>query len=609
MDNSLKDKVLDAIDIVDVIGERVALTRKGKDYIGLCPFHPDHRPSMSVSPSKRIFKCWSCGAGGDVIRFVERIQRVDFREALTILAARAGIQLQSPHEDRQNKQLRDELLAAVTWAREHFRGNLNSPAGSPALDYALGRGLTAETIERHSLGLAVDAWDDLVRAAQRKKLRPELLHQAGLVATNDKGKTYDRFRNRLIFPIADSAGRPVAFGGRTLGEDPAKYLNSPETVLFSKSRVLFGLDLARSAIQKKDAAIVVEGYMDAVLLGQFGFENVVATLGTAMTDAHVKLLRPLAGTLYLCFDSDEAGLRAADRAAEVALLTHVQVRVVLLEGYKDPADCVVGGGTGAFEKQLNRALDALEFKWSKALSALGHADSRGRRAAVEEFMRFVAGATVAGGVDPLQQNLLVGRLSDLLGVPAEEVFDLLTRERRLLRQRQTAGATAAREVVSDYEATIAGLSAGLVTAMETVLGLLLTGPDLWPAVDETVARGADRSETWRRLYRLLLEVQADVGKYSMGDIVSRCDDGALCELVSRARTRTTDPAPGAEALRAARDRLASELDVLRVSDLRDDLRRSGGEDEAAFRALQASVRGAAGSLSAETRLSARAAST
>ncbi len=605
MDNSLKDKVLDAIDIVQVIGERVALTRKGKDYVGLCPFHPDHHPSFSVSPSKRIFRCWSCAAGGDVISFVERIERVPFREALAILAARAGIELRTTREDRQAAQARDELLTTVAWAREHFRRNLHSSAGARALEYARTRGLSAETTDRQGLGLAVDGWDDVLRAAQHKGLRSDLLTQTGLIANNEQGRIYDRFRNRLMFPITDSAGRPIAFGGRTLGDDPAKYLNSPETPLFSKSRVLYGLDLARRAIQAKDAAIIVEGYMDAVLLIQFGFENVVATLGTAMTDAHVKLLRPLAGTLYLCFDSDDAGLRAADRAAEVALRTQIEVRVIVLSGYKDPADCVVAGGAEAFASQLNGAVDALEFKWSKALTAFGHSNSRSRRAATEEFVRFVASATLSGGIDPLQQNLLVGRLSDLLQVPAEEVFDLLSNERRTLRQRPPNNTNVSSASVSDYETGIRGLSAGLVTAMEAVFGLLLASSTHWPAVDETVASGAGRSETWQRLYRLLLDVHADMGEYSIGDVVSRCDDGALCELVGRARARVAGALPDAEAFQAARDRLAGELEVLRVSDLRDDLRRSGGEDEAAFRALRASTREAAGSYSAETRWSAR----
>lgn len=599
MDNSLKDKVLDAIDIVELIGERVTLTRKGKDFVGLCPFHPDHRPSLSVSATKRIFKCWSCGAGGGAIRFVEKIERVDFPTALRMLAARAGIHSEPTGDDARARQQRDELLATLAWAREHFRRNLASPSGAKAREYALGRGLTPETIERYCLGLALDAWDGLLSAARQKGVRAESLVNAGLVVTNDSGRTYDRFRNRLIFPIFDPSGRTIAFGGRALGDDPAKYLNSPETALFSKSRVLYGLNLARDAIQTQRSVVVVEGYMDAVLLAQFGFQSVVATLGTALTDAHANTLARLADIIFLCFDSDEAGLRAADRAAEVALLTRTQVRVVALEGCKDPADCVVAGGREAFERQLNRAVDALEFKWSKALTAFGQGDQRGRRAAIEEFVRFVAGIVVAGRADPLQQNLLVGRLGDLLGVPAEEIFDLLAKEKGLLRRRAASATATSSAVVSDYEATIRGLPAGLATAMEAVFGLLVCGPGNWRWVDETVARGAERSETWQRLYRLLLEVHADVGEYSLGDIVARCEDGALCELVSRARARGAGLPSDGDTFRAARDRLASELDVLRVSDLRDDLRRSGGEDEAAFRALQASARAAAGSLSAE----------
>jgi DNA primase len=266
MDNSLKDKVLEATDIVEVVGERVTLTRRGKDFVGLCPFHPDHKPSLAVSPSKQIFKCWSCGAGGDAIRFVQLRDRVDFREALVTLARRAGIELRSSPADRQSAELREQLQAAVIWARQHFQRNLlSAPGGQHALAYALQRGLTPQTIERHGLGLAPDAWDDLLNAARRTGLRLEVLQQAGLIATNESGKTYDRFRNRLIFPIADALGRPVAFGGRTLGDDPAKYLNSPETVLFSKSRVLYGLDLARSSIEERKAVIVVEGFLDAAL--------------------------------------------------------------------------------------------------------------------------------------------------------------------------------------------------------------------------------------------------------------------------------------------------------------------------------------------------------
>jgi len=591
MHNLLKEKVLGAVDIVDVIGERVHLERRGKDFVGLCPFHPDHKPSLSVSQSKQIFKCWSCGAGGDVIRFVQLIERTSFGEALASLARRAGIELRSEPADRRAAQMREQVLAAVAWARTYFQRNLTgTAAGRGALEYAARRGLTPETIERHGLGLAIDAWRDLLDAARRAGLRDEILLQAGLIATNERGDTYDRFRNRLIFPIADALGRPIAFGGRALGDDPAKYLNSPETIVFSKSRVLYGFDLARRAIDERRSAVVVEGYLDAVLLHQHGFANTVATLGTALTDAHAKLLSPRAATIYLCFDGDEAGFKAADRAVEVALRTQCEVRVALLPAGEDPADCVVKGGPERFEACLNTAMDALEFKWSQTLKSFGQAGQRTKRTAVEAFLRFVAAAASAGGVDPLEQTLLVGRLSDLLGVPAESVFELLTTAKRGL-PRQGAAPPAIASSVSNYVASVAELPAGLVTTMETVLGLLLSWPDCWSSATEVVADGASYSQTWQQLYRTLVEARTRDRQYSIRDIVARCDDGLLLELVNRARARVVGVTSPADDLRAACERLQSELAALQARRLHEHVQRSGGEDADAFRSLQESAVG------------------
>jgi len=601
MDKSLKDKVLEANDIVDVIGERVTLTRKGKDFVGLCPFHPDHRPSLSVSPAKQIFKCWSCGAGGDVIRFVQLRERVDFREALEILARRAGLGLRTTLVNPQVAGLREGIRAAVAWASQHFQRNLTSTEGGRrALEYALARGLKRETIARFGLGYAADGWDDLLSAARRAGIRPEVLQQAGLVATNEAGRSYDRFRNRLIFPIKDRGGRPIAFGGRSLGDDQAKYLNSPETPLFSKSRVLYGLDLSRSAIQEQGAAIVVEGYMDAVMLFQAGIEHVVATLGTALTDTHVKLLRPLATRLYLCFDGDEAGVRAADRAVEIALRTQGEVRVVVLPNGQDPADCVLTGGAEAFSAQLSRAADALEFKWQQTLKTLEGRSAVARRQAIERFIQFLAVAVIGGGVDPLGQDLLVGRVGELLGVPPEEVFDLLTHQKQAIRRgtgaRQSGGDRSA------YEAEISGLPAGLVTTTEALLGLLVGDPTGWHLAGDLLARAAEYSETWQRLYGLLLDVRDEVGEYSMKEVVSRCEDGPLCELVSRARQRAAGLDGCADAFQVLHSRLASELNLLRMSDLRRGLRQDEKADDVRhFQALHEVARGLSSPLAPERR--------
>jgi DNA primase len=599
MNHDLKDRVLEAVDIVDVIGRRVALARKGKDYYGLCPFHADKNPSMAVSPTKQIFKCWSCGVGGDAIAFIQRLDRVEFREALATLARDVGIEVTSTKEDSRSRAQRDRLLAAVAWARNHFRRNLEGAAGAAAREYAERRGITPETIERFQLGLARDAWDDLLAASRQAGVDRTTLQTAGLIATNDRGKTYDRFRNRLIFPINDPAGRPVAFGGRTLGDDPAKYLNSPETPLFSKSRILYGLDRARDAIRTSDTIVVVEGYTDAVLLAQFGIENVVATLGTALTDAHMKALRPLTTNIYFCFDSDTAGVNAADRAVAVALRTQARVRVVLLPAGEDPADCVLAGGAERFQRYLNSARDALEFKWSQALSAFDAGDQRGRRAAIEQFVQFIAAASLNRGIDPLEQGLIVGQVSDVLGIPNAEVYDLLAAARRT--QRRAINADRQPDAASAYDDSVSGLPRGLVIAIESVFGLLISDPGAWRWVSDAVHDAARLSQTWDTLYRLLLDVQEEVGEYCKGDVIERCEDSALCELVSRALAQAEDLDRTEEVFSITLRRLATELSLWQAAELRQPARSAPEGEHDAFRTLRQLVRGHDAALPPESR--------
>jgi DNA primase len=565
MDNSLKEKVLEAIDIVEIVGERVQLSRRGKEYVGLCPFHDDHRPSLSVSPRKQIFKCWSCGAGGDAIKFVQLYERVEFREALATLARRAGIDVRVPGADPQSAAVRDRLRKALNWARAHFQRNLGGTAGAAARTYALERGLNEQTITRFGLGLAKDSWDDLLRAAGRAGITPGTAQQAGLVTTNENKKTYDRFRNRLIFPICDAMGRVVAFGGRTLGDDDAKYLNSPESALFSKSRVLYALDQARRAIEAQSEAIVVEGYTDAILLHQHGFENVVATLGTALTEAHVKLLRPFASSLVLCFDSDRAGVQAADRAVETALRGRIDVRVLIMGAGQDPADCVTNAGASGFESLLHSATDALEFKWSQTVAGMEESDSRARRVALEEFIQFVARASLAGGLDPLAEGLLVARLSELLSLPPRSIYELLAAAKAAASRRPRAMPET--RAMPAYEASIRGLPAGMVAAVEELFGLVLTDATLWVGADEVLAAPATRCETWERLHAIFGQLREDCGVFTRGDVLRQCEDSALCELVSRACKRVDTGLPTGEACRAARERLASESEVLQMAEL------------------------------------------
>ncbi|QOJ13457.1 MAG: DNA primase [Planctomycetia bacterium] len=572
MHNSLKDSILEAIDIVDVIGERVSLVRKGKDFVGLCPFHPDHTPSMSVSPKKRIFKCWSCGAGGDVIKFVQMRERVEFPEALAILARRAGIELRPGSVSSANSAARDAVRTVIDWAVEHFARNLQSPEGRSGAEYARRRGLSEDLIATERLGYAPDSWNDLVRAAARVGVSEDSLEQAGLATRGEKGTLYDRFRDRLIFPIRDSFGRPIAFGGRALGADPAKYLNSPESPVFSKSRVLYGLSAARDAIEKQRSVVIVEGYLDALLLRQHGFANVVATLGTALTDAHVKLLLPVADRLIFCFDSDAAGVKAADRAVETALRHRTEVRVVALQGGKDPADLVVSEGGAAFSQQLQSAVDALEFKWRQMLTGFDGASTQARRSASAAFVDFVAASTSAGSIDPLDQGMLVGRLAELLSLPVGTVHDLLARARQ---RRPVAASPPAAERVADersaYDSQTRNLPPGLVGAVEELLGLMIQEPGAFGWQDDAFAEAVALCPAWSALESAAHELFESDGPFRREEFLERCDDPLLLELVARVSRYGALPSDAAMAFDACRSRLVTELDALQMDEVRGRL--------------------------------------
>lgn len=594
MHNSLKEQILDSVDIVDVVGERVALTRKGREYVGLCPFHDDHRPSMNVSPQKQIFKCWSCLAGGNVIKFIQLSQRVEYREALTILARRAGIDVRSSREGAAPSGEREALYKALAWACSHFQRNLlDQTVGRRAMDYARGRGLSDRTIDHFGVGFARDAWDDLLSRARKTGLSDELLLQAGLITSSEQGRVYDRFRDRLIFPIRDAAGRCVAFGGRALGDAPAKYLNSPESAVFSKSRILYGLDTARQAIIGSHEVVVVEGYMDAVLLTQSGVENVVATLGTALTDAHAKLLRQLSDRIVMCFDSDDAGVNAAERAVETALRHRAEVAVAIVPDGQDPADYVSGRGPDAFKSLLQSAIGALEFKWRRTLQAFRARGQHAQRDAAEAFLEFVARVTVSGGIDPLEQGLLIGKLADLLSLPARSIYDLLAKARNSASRESSRGARDVTDDVSAYDASTRGLPGGLVKAMEEALGWALRDPDCFEAVNPALAAGARYCEAWEKLYWILLDLVQENGAYTRAEVVEKCDDEITCELLSRAAQHVMrHESDGSETFQPVVERVLSELEVMRMSDLRGTLRERNKDEATAASAFE-SLRDAA----------------
>ncbi|MCP9841183.1 DNA primase [Synechococcus sp. J7-Johnson] len=375
------EAVKERADIVDVVGEHVVLKKKGREFVGICPFHDDKSPSMTVSPAKQFYYCFSCGAGGNAIKFLMELQRTSFSEVVLDLARKYQLPVETvdgPQQERLRKQLsrREALLRALGLAAGWFRSQLRSPEGAGALAYLTAeRGLSEGTIDAFDLGYAPERWDELLNhLGQVENLAPELLEAAGLVVPRKGGDGfYDRFRHRVMVPIRDRQGRVIGFGGRSLDGGEPKYLNSPETEVFEKGKHLFGLDRASNAIRKDDRAVVVEGYFDVIALHAAGITNAVASLGTALSSQQITQLCRCCDSrrLVLNFDTDGAGVRAAQRAIgeveQLALQGQLELRVLHLPAGKDPDEFLRQHGAGEYRALLDQAPLWLDWQIEQAL--------------------------------------------------------------------------------------------------------------------------------------------------------------------------------------------------------------------------------------------------
>ncbi len=403
-------------DIVDVIGEFVPLKKAGREFKANCPFHEERTPSFYVVPDKGFYKCFGCGESGDVFKFLMQKAGMEFVDAVRHVASRSGVELREVQRDRDDDDPLRPLYEANAFAEVWFREQLLDPAtGGAARAYLEQRGVDAETAERFGLGWAPDEWRGLREAAARHGIDDEVLLTVGLLTTSEKSKEpYDRFRSRLVFPIHALGGRVVAFGGRIVGDGQPKYLNSPETPLYQKGQTLYGLDRSRHAIRRAEAALVVEGYMDVVSLAAAGFENVVAPLGTALTEEQALLLRRYTTKVLLLFDSDTAGLKATFRVADVLLAVGLHPSVVTLPPGEDPDTLVRSMGAPSLQAHLDGAVDVLDRK----LQILDEHDYFSsidrRRDAVDRLL-----PTLRAVSDPTLRDIYVDQVATRTGVRRE----------------------------------------------------------------------------------------------------------------------------------------------------------------------------------------------
>ena len=366
------NRVRDNIDIVDLVSGYVSLKKTGKNFVGLCPFHSEKTPSFSVNPEKQIFHCFGCGAGGDAFKFVESQEGLNFPEAVKRLASRAGVVLPADNrtrkEEKKSEDERQTLLAVTAEAGVFFQRELEGPAGSAARAYLAKRGVSESAVKDFTLGYARPEWDGLLRHLKQKGYPLGQMEKAGLIVKRSEGDGYyDRFRGRIIFPIRDLSGKVIAFGGRVMDDSLPKYLNSPETPLYSKSNILYGLDQAKEHGRKLGYFIIVEGYLDAIACHQYGAKNAVATLGTALTDGHLRLMRRFAQKLIVIFDPDPAGVNATLRGIDLFLASGMKVNVVSLPDGDDPDTFLQKRGHEAFSARLRESVKFMDFVFARVL--------------------------------------------------------------------------------------------------------------------------------------------------------------------------------------------------------------------------------------------------
>ncbi|HZQ34946.1 MAG TPA: DNA primase [Dehalococcoidia bacterium] len=527
MSDNVIETVRGRVDIVELVGEQVRLLKAGRAYKALCPFHSEKTPSFSVNPERQSWRCFGqCADGGDVFKFVMKRDGVDFPTALRTLAERAGVEL-GRGPDPQAREAHERLFAANEAAITFFRQALTgSSAGAEAREYVARRGFDEATIDGFELGFAPEGWDNLRGYLLGKGFRDEELLEAGVLTSGERGTPYDRFRRRLIFPIRDERGRAVGFGGRALDDAKPKYLNTPQTPLFDKGGLLFALDRAREAIRTAGEAVIVEGYVDAITAHQFGYRNVVATLGTALTPRHIQLLRRLTRRVTLAMDADTAGIEAAMRGEEVAreatgdgdraddivrwdgLVQHqarspVEVRVFTVPSGKDP-DEAIRETPGEWTAWVGAAVSPFDFRLRQELARTDMADPRARIELADRMLPLLLKID-----DPALQAAYLSRLAQEASVP-EQTLALHLRE---LTPRKARGERIViRERVRDVPAAVEEAAERAPAARPDpveafVLALLLRLPELRQS-GEALAPALFQQTAHRALFELWRDAEA-----------------------------------------------------------------------------------------------------
>jgi len=518
-------RVKNTANIVDVVGDNVVLKRSGRNYLGLCPFHVEKTPSFTVSPDKQIFYCFGCQTGGNVFSYVMQSEGVSFPEAVRAVAGRYGIEI--PDENlsaEQKKQLseKEKLLRVNQLAVAFFRESLFDPQiGQRALAYLLGRGMTRKIIDSHQLGYAPEGWDGLLRFMSQKRVPMELLTKTGLVIPRkDRSGCYDRFRDRVMFPIFDLHQQVIGFGGRVMGDGLPKYLNSPESPVYNKSRSLYGIDKARREARKSGKVFLVEGYFDALALHLYGITNAVATLGTSLTGDHVQLLKGMvgpSGRVTLVYDSDQAGIKAARRSIAIFEQGFLEARILILPQGYDPDDYLREHGPDDFLKAAEKASGMMTFLIDSAIQQHG-LTLEGKVKVVAEVQEPLAAVE-----DSIARTLNIKQLAERLDIDETAIME---------KVRQAVGKASPHAQDTWAEGGVRGALDDGQRLEEQIVAMMLRFPSVIPDVVGRNLLDCFSNDQLKSIGRLIVQ-QADIQDNRVADLVSLIDDPHYRNLMAK----------------------------------------------------------------------------
>lgn len=512
--DDLVEEIRSRNDIVDVVSSYVKLTKKGSTYFGLCPFHNEKSPSFSVTPAKQMYYCFGCGQGGNAFTFVMKYENMNFPEAVKFLADKAGVDLPEQEysaEEKKKADLKSQLLEIHKESALYFHKQLKSEKGARAYEYLKGRGLTDETIRSFGLGYSTNYSDDLYRFIKSKGYTDDVLKESGLFTFSEKG-VYDKFNNRVMFPIMDINNRVIGFGGRVMGDGKPKYLNSPETSLFDKSRNLYGMNVARSS--RKDGILICEGYMDVISLHQAGFNNAVASLGTAHTPRQANLIKRYAEDVYITFDSDGAGVMAALRAIPMLKSSGLNVKVIDMRPHKDPDEFIKALGADEYQKRIDNARNYLLFQLDKFRENLDMSKP-------EEATKFMneCVSKLVEIEDELERMVYIDTVSSEYNIPKDSLLKAVSRKALTYEPKNYKYENSEDEQKYKSDGKKQPKDDGVRAAQKTLITWLIDEPELYGKVKRFITKKDFIEEPFNVVADMLFD-QLESGNLNPASIIN-----------------------------------------------------------------------------------------